>query len=656
MKYLDLGTKGPFTMTYYSLLTEFVALLLTVILLLSLTLYRKVNTRSLKVYRICLILTISSIVWDMISVVLLQEPGQVFVGLNLLVNTIYFMMVVCTCSVTVLYIFEKMLEHVYEQYCMTRGRRILFGLTIFYAVLILMNFKTGIIFYFDQEGRYHRGVLNESGYLFMVIEMGMLLVCYYRHSSGVGKEMRQALRVLVPVVLALAGIQLIDQDLLLNGIIAAFVDTILFFCFLCQGREDDNVTGIGNRDGFFSELYSRIRGQQKFQILLVFPQDFGAINQRYGYQIGNEFLYSIASWIENAFPEAKAFRYVGVSFAVIVPYKDKNGAQRYVREFQRRFEFPWIVGWRREIFNASLSDFIYTEKCAKEYKEENQMMAMLDYMLSITKHSGQKYLSYDEKVSVGFVERRRIVDCIRQAIQEKQFEVWYQPVYFPEESAFISAEALVRLRDSEGRFIPPDQFIPIAEEVGNVGEIFWQVLEEVCSFIKENPELPLHTISINLSMKQFEEQELPVRIHEILKEWGVSPEKIKFEITERVISADAMQADEIIHQMEQEGFRFCLDDFGIGYSNFASVVRYQFECIKFDRSFVKVVEEEEEGRKVIRGMISLFHEIGMEVIAEGTETWKQVQLLRDLGADKIQGFYYAKPMDALNLQKFLKNK
>lgn len=637
-------------MVYWSLLTEIIALLLIAVLLLSLSTYKKVNTHSLKLYSACLLLAGGSIIWNILCVVLIRGSENVPIGLNIFVNSIYFTLEVIMCSVTAMYIFEKMLEHVYDQFCIRRARLILVLLTLLYTLLVIVNLKTGIIFWFDTEGGYHRGILNWAGYAVLAIEMVLLLICALRHFSSIGKDMRHSLRIFPPVVAALVVIQLLDHELLLNGMIAAFVDMILFISFLCQRKETDNVTGLGNRDGFFSELSLRIAGEQHFQILLIFPKDFGAVNQRYGYQIGNEFLYAISCWIENTYKEAMAFRYVGVSFAVILPYTEEEQAKKYVSEFQARFEQPWVIGWRKEFLNVSFSDMIYTRGCEKE----NQLMMILDYMLSLAKHSGSKYVPYNKKASDDFLEKQKIVDCVRNAISEKKFEVWYQPVFFPENNVFSSAEALVRLRDGEEGFIPPDRFIPIAEELGIVDDIFWQVLEQVCCFIKDNPETAPDTISLNMSLEQFEEPMLLEKIMRILNRWKVPLNRLRFEITERVIAADTFYSEQLIRRMEKEGFCFYLDDFGIGYSNFASVMHYHFECIKLDKSFIDIAQKDVKGRRMIRGMIGLFHEIGIEVIAEGTETREQMEMLIALGADKIQGFYFAKPMAQKDLLAFLK--
>lgn len=636
-------------MLYWPLLTEIIALLLICVLLLSLTSYNKPINHSLKMYWFCLVFSGLSIILNIVCTILLDYPGQVPVLINLFLNSIYFLLVVVLCSTIAMYIFEKMLEHVYEQYCITRVRIMLVSLTGIYALLVAVNLKAGILFWFDQDGQYHRGTLNWSGYAVMAIEMAFLVYCFIRHRSSVAKEMKHALKIILPLSIALMIIQVIEKRLLLNGTIAALVDIVLFISFFSYRREEDSVTGIGNRDGFFSELSLRLAGKQKFQILLLFTRDFASINQRYGYQTGNEFLYSIALWIENNFKEAVAFRYIGVTFAVILPYPDEGQKDNFVYKLEERAKEPWVVGKSCEVLTPAIASYVYNG----ENIEEDHIMEILDYMLSIVKRSGKKYVEYDEKAAVDFHRRRRTMDCLRRAIQERLFEVWYQPVYAPERGEFVSAEALVRLRDDKGRMIPPGRFIPVAEEMGNVGEVFWQVLTQVCCFISDHKQIPIDTVSVNISLEQFEDPHLPEKIRAVLEMWNVEPEKLRLEITERAISGDAYQSREIIRIMEEDGFRFYLDDFGTGYSNFATLAQYHFECIKLDKSLIGIVDADQKGYNMVRGLIRLIHELGIKVIAEGTETKEQVDKLLELGADKIQGFYYARPMDGEELSKLL---
>ena len=288
-------------------------------------------------------------------------------------NTVYYLAVVCMCSVIAMYLFEKLLAHVYDQFCIRRARTLLIGLTAAFFLLAAVNLWTGVLFYFDKNGNYQRGFLNWAGYGIMLLELMGLLVCYFRHRSSVSRVMRRVLTTFPPVLLILVAVQLTNQQLLLNGMIVAFVDLILYLNFQSQRMEVDGATGLGNRDSFFQELSLRIAGAQQFQIIAFSIQEFRKMNQRYGYTHGNEFLYAVAVWTEQEFPQSDAFRYMGTTFAVILPYRTPEEAEENVRRMQKRFERPWVLGTVKEMLRASFCDFIckdpswdcllYTSRC-----------------------------------------------------------------------------------------------------------------------------------------------------------------------------------------------------------------------------------------------------------------------------------------------------
>lgn len=637
-------------MGYWSLITEIISLLLLVVMILNLNFKDRALTPSVRWFRTGLFLVLFSIIWNILCVLLLRQGGRVPYQLNLFMNTIYFILIVMSCSVIAMFVFEKMLEHVYDNYCIRRAKRVLGSLTLAYGAAALFNLKGGFLFWFDKSGGYHRGPFNALGYGVMAIELGLLYFCYFKHRISISKEMKRAMMVFPPVVMMLVILQVTNQGFLLNGIIAAFVELILFLGFHSQKKGYDSVTGLSNRDSFYSELKLRTAGKQKFQVILVTLTDFGMINSRYGYQIGNEFLYSVASWMEEQVKDATVFRYVGVTYAVMLPYTVGEQALAYEGVIQERFKKDWTLGQHSEKLLAVFGDFL----CIDEELDANHVMEALDYMLSMMKRSGRQWVRFDDTLSAQLVRRRKVAQLLKNAVDKHMFEVWYQPVYCRKKQCFCSAEALVRMKDEEGGYISPAEFIPIAEELGIVDNIFWLVLEHVCEFLNSGDFPALDSISVNLSMNQLEDPELAERVAGLVKEYHLPQKRIKFEITESQISENQMIVGETVRRMIQCGFQFYLDDFGTGYSNFSSVSKYNFECIKLDKSLVNEVLTDEKSRILIRNLIHMFHDLGVGIIAEGTETKEQVECLVELGVEKIQGYYYARPMSGELLAEFLR--
>ena len=204
--------------------------------------------------------------------------------------------------------------------------------------------------------------------------------------------------------------------------------------------------------------------------------------------------------------------------------------------------------------------------------------------------------------------------------------------------------------------ISPAEFIPLAEETGLIGELSWIVLEGTCRLLGSGRAPDLRSVSINLSMQQFAEQELISRIVDSLDRNGVPHDRLKVEITERVLLQDMDRMRTAMAEMASRDIHFYLDDFGTGYSNLSCVLDLPFECVKLDQSLVAEFPDDQRADLLVRTLVCLFHNMGLQVMAEGVEAVPQAETLARYGADWIQGYYYARPMPESELIPFLKEK
>ena len=185
-----------------------------------------------------------------------------------------------------------------------------------------------------------------------------------------------------------------------------------------------------------------------------------------------------------------------------------------------------------------------------------------------------------------------------------------------------------------------------------IQDIGWQVWKQVCRFIRDNPEMKL-SISVNLSAQQFNNPREWRQMEDFMNLCQVPPERVKLEIAERVNMQDEQYMNKAMKELSDKGFRFCVDDFGIGYSNLASLMNYPFEIIKLDRSLIVQMPTDPVNRQSVQCLVDMFHNMGMRIVAEGVETEEQKDLIRGMGVEHIQGFYYARPMPARDTLDFL---
>ncbi|MGF0006439.1 EAL domain-containing protein [Eubacteriales bacterium SGI.150] len=633
----------------WSLSAEFFACILLMILLLYFYERRWAVTARRRMYGLCLWLSLSSVILNTLCVVTIQNAARVPLWVNLMLNSAYFLISVLMCSMTALYLFCLILEHVYDKGCLRRARRWVSALTLIDLAVVLWNLGSGVMFSFDAMGNYQRGPLNRLGYGIMAAELALLLLCYFKNQPCVSRDMVRVMRTLPPVALLLMLFQLLYPELLLNGTIIAMADLILFLGFQCSSVEQDGLTGIGNRNSFYQEISLRLAGRQRFQVILLSLHHFVNVNQRFGHAAGDAFLYEIARWLDHMEPEGRAFRFGNVEFALLLPWESQEKGRSSLETVQRRFQRTWTLGDAETLIPARLTDLV----CRGQAWTEAQVLELLEHGLRLAKQGPEETVECGEAVWEALERRKELLELIRRSIRERRFRVWYQPVYRCGTGAFSSAEALLRLEDFQGRAVPPSVFIPLAEETGLIDELSWIVLEEVCRLLGGGQAAGLETVSINLSMQQFMDPDLTGRVTGCLARHGVSPERLKIEITERVLLQDLERMRKVMGELSAKGVRFYLDDFGTGYSNLSSVLDLPFECIKLDQSLLVAFPEDRRADMLVHTLLELFHKMGQRVVVEGVETAAQAEGLRRYDADWLQGYYYARPLPEERLLSFL---
>ncbi|MCI1982735.1 MAG: EAL domain-containing protein [Oscillospiraceae bacterium] len=250
--------------------------------------------------------------------------------------------------------------------------------------------------------------------------------------------------------------------------------------------------------------------------------------------------------------------------------------------------------------------------------------------------------------------RFALEDLLYRSLKNDRFEIYYQPLYTICDGKFTEAEALLRLKDDTGKFIPPECFIPVAEQDGLIVSIGSMVLEKVCKYIRYllACRIDIDSISVNLSVVQLMQQNAVSQLLDIIRRNSISPNRIRLEVTESTLISNFVQAGQKIRELSTAGIQFALDDFGTGYSNITDVIDLPFDEIKLDKSLIWDSIGNERCSVVIRELTKIFRQINLGVTAEGVETAEHDNFARQCGCNKIQGFRYAKPMPVSQADDF----
>jgi EAL domain-containing protein (putative c-di-GMP-specific phosphodiesterase class I) len=254
-------------------------------------------------------------------------------------------------------------------------------------------------------------------------------------------------------------------------------------------------------------------------------------------------------------------------------------------------------------------------------------------------------------------EERQFEEEMWKALEEKQFQLYYQPVYDLRFGRLSGFEALIRWIHPEKGLIPPDAFIPVAEKTPFIMALGFWIIEEASEHIREwnrhfKPDFPLY-VNVNLSARQFVHPELAEKILEIINEKGIEREMINFEITEGAFMDDMEQANLTLLKMKNEGLRIYMDDFGTGYSSLTYLLHFPVDCIKIDKSFVQWMHIEEASEQIVKSIIYLAHNLDMIVVSEGVESEEHLTMLRTMECDYSQGYYHSKPMPREKAEQFI---
>jgi EAL domain-containing protein (putative c-di-GMP-specific phosphodiesterase class I)/CRP-like cAMP-binding protein len=242
---------------------------------------------------------------------------------------------------------------------------------------------------------------------------------------------------------------------------------------------------------------------------------------------------------------------------------------------------------------------------------------------------------------------------IKAALKNEEFRLHFQPIIELSSEEIIGCEALVRWPDSSGKLVLPSAFIPRAEMTGLIIDLGYWIARKACEFqcrLAREFRQPLF-VSINLSGKQFEDKKLIDSLADIMDETGVIRERIKFEITESLLIENPETAGNALHRLKETGAKLAIDDFGTGYSSFSYLHQYPFDTLKIDRTFVNGMSKNEKSNEIVKSLINLSHDLGMDVVAEGIETLFEVDMLLQHRTDYGQGFYFSK---AVAEEEFIK--
>ncbi|MBD2464714.1 EAL domain-containing protein [Oscillatoria sp. FACHB-1407] len=422
----------------------------------------------------------------------------------------------------------------------------------------------------------------------------------------------------------------------------------------------DTLTDLPNRALLMERLHYVVQWAQRhqnysFAVLFLDLDRFKVVNDSLGHMMGDRLLIAIARRLSNCLrPGDTIARLGGDEFVILLEgIQDSKDVTSVADRIQNELSQPFNLDGHEIYTSASIGIAL----SGNEYDSAVNVLRDADTAMYRAKALGKsRYEIFDRGMHVSAVALLQLETDLRRAIDRKELQIYYQPIVSLKHSRLDGFEALLRWCHPERGIVSPAEFIPIAEETGLILPIGLWVLQEACAQMRawhlQFPDrLPL-TVSVNLSGKQFT-PELITHIKHILRQTQLSAKYLRLEITESVLMENTDSAAMMLSELQAMGIRLSMDDFGTGYSSLSYLHRFPIDTLKIDRSFISKIDHDGEQLAIVRTIMTLAWNLGMDVIAEGVETLMQVAQLRSLKCEYGQGYFFSKPLDIQAVERLI---
>ncbi len=408
----------------------------------------------------------------------------------------------------------------------------------------------------------------------------------------------------------------------------------------------DELTGLPNKTMFKLELQKKMNSHRSgvgFSLIYMDIDNFKNINDSMGHEIGDLLLIEISNHMRQSVSESMFVARLGGDEFGILLEGSKDEHLGWAKAVLKRFEEGWVARGRHYRLTASMGMVTYPE----DGKDYVILMKYADIaMYGAKRDGGNKLRFFAKDMFEQFLEKIDLEKELREAVDKKEFVVYYQPKYSANSFVIKGFEALIRWNHKTEGLVGPGRFIPLAEETGLIIPIGKQVIEKVLDFSEKlhDETAKWHDISINVSAVQFNHLDFLADLYELLDAWRGPLDKLELELTESILLQNRSDVKEKIASLKNRGIKISLDDFGTGYSALGYLHSFNIDILKIDRSFLTEICYSEREHNIVKAIIEMAHAIGLEVVAEGVERDMQASILKELGCDQIQGFLFCHPI------------
>lgn len=608
--------------------------LLAILLVLFLMKRSKIFLNTEKIFILTLISSLLANIIDIICQFLLADLSVSY-SVSKFFCEVYQILILMTLCCTMLYVSRDIY-----------GNNRQFVKNVWYYILILFV-VAGAIFVLPEELSREPGKLYAYGLsvnvsysvaLFYIISV---LVRVNVLKKKMNADRRRAINVWMCLWILVAVFEYIFPSIFMSGFATAIGVMIIYIKLENPGMNMDRQSGLYNQNAFMEYVKQLYESNKKFSLLIITSLNYG--EELYGHMLDLKRLPQI----------------INAKGAVVF----RKTEDEIVLVFQK---YEDIEKWEESIWDDKDPDILALRNAlwisienSQWFKDSEELMFFIKYAmmnaLKKTDFKDKKIVAVSEDMINVMRGEKQVEKMLDEALDEKRVEVFYQPIFSTEKQRFTTAEALVRIRDRDGKIIPPGVFIPVAEKSGKIIALGNEVFRQVCRLIDEDKieQYGIEYIEVNLSVAQCADVSLADNYIATMQVHRINPKNINLEITESA----SLQSKKILldnmHRLIEYGVNFSLDDFGTGQSNLNYIVDMPVDIVKFDRDMISAYFDNHKAKYVMDAAMHMIHGMGLKIVSEGIETNEQFGKMRELGISYIQGFYFSKPLEKNEFIQYL---
>lgn len=623
----------------------------SIILMIMYFMKRNYGTRSNRIFFIMLVDNLAASLINITTFYVISFPERYPMWLCNLSNIVYLFLYNAMAVLFLLYV-DSMTK---VPALRIPVRIIAAGVLIYDGIMLAISPRTHLVIYYDKNLVYSHGKFMSSLYVlaFFVVLIANVMCIWVRKKFN-AYQVFSVTFFMVGVFLAVV-FQVFHPRYVISNFVCAMVLFFLYTAFENQAYYLHGDTPCYNRLAFTKTIHKNKKHGKDYIVTAIRIRDYDNVVRTLGRTLSDKLSERIAERMSQVFGRM-AYCIDVNSFAVI--FEDGVNAEKIANRIDVCFALPFQLEIEDEMKEFAVSPVINILEVKNQQVEGHEMVEILR-KLEEKNAGGSAKVEDITRLLAPLRREKELVRIIDHTIKNGKFEVYYQPILGVESGKIVSCEALIRMRDDEGSFISPEEFIPVAEKSGRVGEIGKFVFKEVCRLLHDVDlsEYGIKYIELNLSPEQCDDENLAGWMIDVMEEYGVEPHMINLEITEtsEIENYGMETLNQIMTELHDKGITFSLDDFGSGFAAIDYLINLPVDIVKIDKGILWQAMSDETSMIILKSTIEMIQEIGRKIVVEGIETTDMEKVLTQYKCDYLQGYLYSKPIPEKEFIEYLKS-